>query len=63
VTRPFLSSGGARQGDLDGDGHVGTSDVALLLLDFGDCPGCPSDLDGSGAVDTGDLALLLLLFD
>ncbi|MFZ4722632.1 MAG: M14 family zinc carboxypeptidase [Phycisphaerales bacterium] len=50
------------EGDLDGDGVVGASDIAVLLLDFGACPGCPSDLDGSGTVDAGDIAFLLLLF-
>jgi hypothetical protein len=54
----------AVEGDLDGDGLVGTADISLLLLDFGPCPGlpCPSDLDGSGEVDPGDISLLLLLF-
>ncbi len=61
--KPFLATGGLRQGDLDGDGHVGPSDIAIVLLDFGPCPGCPSDLDGSGEVDSGDIAFLLLLFD
>ena len=50
------------EGDLDGDGAVGASDIAVLLLDFGACLGCQSDLDGSGAVDAGDIALLLLMF-
>ncbi|MFM7807139.1 MAG: hypothetical protein ACKPEA_04310, partial [Planctomycetota bacterium] len=50
------------EGDLDGDGSVGASDIAVLLLDYGPCPGCPSDLDGSGTVDSGDVAFLLLLF-
>lgn len=50
------------EGDLDGDGIVGAGDIAVLLLDFGACPGCPSDLDGSGEVDGGDIAFLLLLF-
>jgi hypothetical protein len=50
------------QGDLDGDGSVGASDIAFLLLDFGPCAGCQSDLDGSGTVDAGDIAFLLLLF-
>jgi hypothetical protein len=49
-------------GDLDGDGVVGGGDLAIMLLDFGDCPGCVSDLDGSGTVDGGDIAFLLLLF-
>jgi hypothetical protein len=61
--KPYLAAGSARQGDLDGDGSVGTGDAALLLLDFGPCPGCASDLDGTGEVDTGDLSFLLLLFD
>ena len=61
--KPFVAAGGARQGDLDGDGVVGTSDISILLLDFGPCGGCPSDLDGSGEVDNGDIAFLLLLFD
>ena len=61
--KPFLATGGLKQGDLDGDGTVGASDIALLLLDFGPCPGCASDLDGSSEVDAGDLSFLLLLFD
>jgi hypothetical protein len=54
----------AVEGDLDGDGLVGTSDISIMLLDFGPCPGlpCPSDVDGSGEVDPGDISLLLLLF-
>lgn len=53
------------QGDLDGDGIVGNGDLAILLLDFGVCPGtpCPSDLDGTGEVDSGDISFLLLLFN
>jgi murein tripeptide amidase MpaA len=50
------------EGDLDGDGSVGASDIGIVLLDFGPCAGCTSDLDGSGTVDAGDIALLLLLF-
>jgi len=59
--KPFLGAG--RVGDLDGNGTIDTADVALLLLDFGPCPGCASDLDQDGEVNTGDLAFLLLLFD
>ena len=47
-------------GDLDGDGLVGSGDVAILLLDYGPCPSCSSDLDGSGDTDFGDVALVLL---
>ncbi len=61
--KPFLATGQSKQGDLDGDGTVGASDISILLLDYGVCPGCPSDLDGSGEVDAGDIAFLLLLFD
>jgi hypothetical protein len=61
--KPFLGVV-SLQGDLDGDGQVSTSDIAILLLDFGPCTGspCPSDLDGDGEVGTGDIAFLLLLF-
>ena len=59
--KPFLGVT-SLQGDLDGDGEVSTSDIAILLLDFGPCAGCASDLDGSGTVDSGDLSFLLLLF-
>jgi len=47
-------------GDLDGSGTVDSADVALVLLDSGDCAGCPTDLDGSGVVDSGDVAFVLL---
>ncbi len=43
--------------DLDGDGVVGASDVALLLGAWG-MPG-PGDLDGNGVVGSGDVALVL----
>ena len=49
-------------GDLDGDGIVGTSDLILLLGQWGpcgDCEDCSGDLDGDCAVGTGDLILLL----
>ena len=48
--------------DLDCTGTVDSGDVAILLLDFGPCGGCPTDLDGSGVVDFGDVALALLSF-
>ena len=47
-------------GDLDGDGSVGASDLAILLGAWGSCTSsCPADLDGDGAVGAGDLAILL----
>ncbi len=48
--------------DLDGDGKVGSADIALSLLDFGACSGCSSDLDGDGKVGNSDVALILLDF-
>lgn len=48
--------------DLDGSRVVDPADIALLLLDFGACPGCASDLDGSGETDSADVGLMLLEF-
>ena len=47
-------------GDVDLSGVVDSGDLALVLLDFGPCPGCVTDLDGSGETDSGDAALVLL---
>jgi hypothetical protein len=49
-----------RQMDVDCTGQVDFGDVALVLLDFGPCPGCRTDVDGTGEVDFGDVALVLL---
>lgn len=49
-------------GDLDNDGSVGTSDLLLLLSDWGpcdDCEACPSDLDHDCQVGLSDLLALL----
>jgi len=48
--------------DLDCNGVVDTGDVAIALLEFGPCAGCPSDVDGTGFVDFGDIALIMLDF-
>lgn len=48
--------------NLNGDGTVGSDDLALLLGDWGLCEpeaDCPCDLDGDGKVASGDLARLL----
>ena len=50
------------QGDMDLSGEIDFGDVALVLLDYGPCAGCPSDLDGTGEVDFGDVGLVLLNF-
>ncbi|MBI5864455.1 MAG: PQQ-binding-like beta-propeller repeat protein [Planctomycetes bacterium] len=54
-------------GDVDGDGHVNLSDLALLLSSFGLCAGdagfsAAADFDASGCVELADLAILLTNF-
>jgi hypothetical protein len=45
-------------GDLNGDGQIGSPDLAILLSAWGTA-GSPADLDGSGEVSSTDLAILL----
>lgn len=45
--------------DLDSDGNVGTSDLLILLGQWGSDPGGPPDIDGDGTVGTSDLLILL----
>lgn len=48
--------------DLDGDGSVGTSDLLILLSNWGpcdDCNMCLGDLDNDCAIGTSDLLILL----
>jgi hypothetical protein len=65
VTSAITTAGGLAtcEGDLDGDGVVGTGDVADLLSVWGPCPGggvpCPGDLDGDGEVGIADFLNLL----
>jgi len=52
----------ALSGDLNGDGRVGSADLALLLGSWGPCPSagaCAGDLNGDGSIGSDDLALLL----
>jgi len=51
---------GDRSPDLNGDGVVGSVDLALLLGSWG---GPDADLDGDGVTDSRDLALLLGAWD
>ena len=52
--------GTAMQLDLNGDGEVGGSDIAILLGAWGPAaPGTPADFDLSGTVDASDMARLL----
>ena len=48
--------------DIDFDDTVSTSDLGLLLLDYGECQDCISDLDSSGFTDNADLGEMLLEF-
>lgn len=49
--------------DLDGDGNVGSADLALILGSWGPCPAppaiCLTDVDGDGNVGSSDLAAIL----
>jgi hypothetical protein len=50
-------------GDMNGDGCVDATDLALLLGAWGACPlGCQGDFDCSGRVGAADLAVLLGAF-
>ncbi len=47
------------RGDLNGDGWVDVTDLAILLAEFG-CPeNCTADISGDGRTDISDLAILL----
>lgn len=50
-------------GDVNNDGYVDSSDLGMVLLDFGPCFECITDLDGSGDVDSADAGLVLLSFN
>jgi hypothetical protein len=45
--------------DLDFDGAVGASDLAVFLGSWGEGLGSPADFNGDGQVDQSDLAILL----
>lgn len=45
--------------DIDGDGLVGATDLAIVLGAWGETGKLPADVDGSGTVDAGDLAAIL----
>ena len=48
--------------DLDGDGSVGGSDLALLIARWGPCTSCAEDLNGDGRVSGEDLAIVLSIW-
>lgn len=45
--------------DVNVDGVVDGTDLAIMLGSWGVCGGCPSDVTGDGVVDSEDLAILL----
>jgi hypothetical protein len=58
----IVSPKAARQGDVNGDGAVNSSDLASLLVSWGvsnPVGRADGDLDGDGDVDGSDLAVLL----
>jgi len=54
----FVATLASCAADLDGNGAVGSGDLAILLAAWSTSGGA-SDLDGSGTVGSGDLAVLL----
>lgn len=59
ITGPAaIIEAGACPADLDGDGQVGSSDLSILLGNWGTADAA-SDLDASGAVGSADLSILL----
>ena len=57
-----FSEAGPCTEDVDGDGVVGTSDVMLMLSEFGCASGCNLDLDADGVVGISDILAVLSRF-
>jgi len=49
-------------GDLDGDNDVDSTDLNILLTDFGCTSSCIGDIDGDGDTDSTDLNIMLSVF-
>ena len=59
----YALTSGMCPGDLDGDSHVGVSDVLLVLAEFGCSSDCTTgDANSDGSVDVNDVLFLLSLF-
>ena len=46
-------------GDLDGNGTIGSPDLAIVLGSYGKCYRCEADLTGDGYVDRKDIDELM----
>jgi hypothetical protein len=49
--------------DLSGDGAINTSDLVILLGDFGCIGNCPADFDQDGIVGVSDLYFIIGYFE
>lgn len=49
-------------GDLTGDGVIGSSDILVLISEFGCLSNCAIDFNANGSTDINDLLFLLALF-
>ncbi len=49
-------------GDLDGNGTIDSTDLAMLLGRYGRCKGCEADLNEDGYVDQDDIDVLMTLW-
>lgn len=58
---PAILTAGNLVGDIDGDGNVGSSDMAILLAAWGQqsFKSNPADINGDGTVDSIDLSMLI----
>mgnify|MGYP006444479917 FL=1 len=46
-------------GDVDGDGNVGVTDVLAVIGTWGPCENCTADIDGDGIVGVNDLLAII----
>ena len=49
-------------GDFDGDGVIGSTDILVLISDYGCLSNCTIDFNANGSTDINDLLFLLALF-
>jgi len=61
ITDATITGAQSIVGDFNGDGQVGSQDMAMILANWGAVSfnGNPYDLDGNGVVGAGDLAILM----